>query len=279
MLDICYKCDKDKKIEYIWFDTGLEYQATKDHLKFLEEKYGIEIKRIKAIKPIHITCKQYGQPFLSKQVSDFIGRLQKHNFQWEDESFDILYRKYPHCKSALQWWCCKNQSNRFNITNNKWLKEFIIENHPWFPISSKCCKYAEKDVAKKAIEESNGDLSITGIRKSEGGIRSSRYKSCFDDVCGQVANYRPLFWYLDKDRKEYEDYYGIAHSDCYTKYGLKRTGCVGCPYNRKLKDELDVVKKYEPKLYKAICNIFADSYKYTQMYREFCRVKNAEQQI
>ena len=31
MLDICWRCDKDNKIDYVWFDTGLEYQATKDH--------------------------------------------------------------------------------------------------------------------------------------------------------------------------------------------------------------------------------------------------------
>ena len=44
MLDICWRCDKDNKIQYVWFDTGLEYQATKEHLKYLEEKYDIEIK-------------------------------------------------------------------------------------------------------------------------------------------------------------------------------------------------------------------------------------------
>lgn len=105
MLDICTKCDKDNKIEYVWFDTGLEYQATKDHLKYLEEKYGIEIKSYKAIKPIPLTCKQYGQPFLSKQVSEFMSRLQKHNFKWEDKSFEELIEEYPKCKSALKWWC------------------------------------------------------------------------------------------------------------------------------------------------------------------------------
>lgn len=45
VLDICYKCDRDNKCEYIWFDTGLEYDATKRHLRYLEEKYGIKIKR------------------------------------------------------------------------------------------------------------------------------------------------------------------------------------------------------------------------------------------
>lgn len=46
MLDLISKIDKDRKVRYIWFDTGLEYQATKDHLKYLEEKYHIEIERI-----------------------------------------------------------------------------------------------------------------------------------------------------------------------------------------------------------------------------------------
>ena len=84
-LDICVMCDKNGKIIYVMFDTGLEYQATKDHKKYLEQKYGIEIVVLRAEKPIPICCKQYGQPFLSKQVSEYISRLQKHNFQWEDE--------------------------------------------------------------------------------------------------------------------------------------------------------------------------------------------------
>ena len=42
MLDLIHKVDKDKKVKYVWFDTGLEYQATKDHIKYLEKKYGVE---------------------------------------------------------------------------------------------------------------------------------------------------------------------------------------------------------------------------------------------
>ena len=42
MLDIIYRVDKEKKVKYVWFDTGLEYQATKDHIKELEEKYSIK---------------------------------------------------------------------------------------------------------------------------------------------------------------------------------------------------------------------------------------------
>ena len=45
ILDILTKLDVDKKIHYVWFNTGIEYQATKDHLDFWEEKYGITIER------------------------------------------------------------------------------------------------------------------------------------------------------------------------------------------------------------------------------------------
>ena len=65
VLDICTKVDINNKIDYIWFDTGLEYQATKEHLKYLETKYNIEIKPFKAIKPIPISCRNIGQPLLS----------------------------------------------------------------------------------------------------------------------------------------------------------------------------------------------------------------------
>lgn len=48
VLDIIYRVNEattKKDIHYVFFDTGLEYQATKNHLKYLENKYGIEIER------------------------------------------------------------------------------------------------------------------------------------------------------------------------------------------------------------------------------------------
>ncbi len=291
MLDICTKCDKDNKIDYVWFDTGLEYQATKDHLKCLEEKYGIEIKSCRAIKPIPLTCKEYGQPFLSKQVSEFMNRLQKHSFKWEDEAIDVLIPRYCKwnekkqkwigCVSALEWWCgSKGSSSKFNITQNKWLKEFIIENPPTFRISNICCKYAKKDVAHKLLVDFGYNLNIVGIRKAEGGSRSSAYKSCFDETGKSKKhtydNYRPLFWYKNSDKEEYDRHYKITHSRCYTAYGLKRTGCCCCPYGRDFEYELKITKEYEPKLFIAVNNIFGDSYEYTRKYKEFCKEMDGE---
>ena len=273
MLDIIYRCDKDNKVTYVWMDTGLEYQATKDHLKYLEEKYRIHIYPYKAIKSIPLSCKVYGQPFISKLTSDYISRLQLHGFKWEDESFEELYRKYPKCKTALQWWCNQHTSDCFNIKRNKYLKEFMIQNPPKFKISNKCCNYAKKAVGHKLVKYGINnvifDLQILGLRRAEGGTRATAYKSCFDENENGCDNYRPLFWYKDSDKVDYEMSYEVVHSRCYTEYGLKRTGCAGCPFGRDFEFELEVIRKYESKLFNAVNHIFGDSYEYTRKYREF----------
>ena len=272
MLDIVWRCDKDNKVDYVWFDTGLEYQATKKHLKYLENKYNIKIDSYKAIKPIPTSCKQYGQPFISKYVSEMIYRLQRHNFTWEDKSFEELYKKYPKCKIALNWWCNNSGENsRFNISRNTYLKEFMVKNPPFFLISNKCCQYAKKEIIHKLIAERGYDLNIFGVRKAEGGARASAYKSCFDDNGDGYDNYRPLFWYKDVDKEEYEKAYDVTHSDCYVVYGLERTGCCCCPFGRDFETELEVVKQYEPNMYKAVNYIFGDSFEYTRQYRKFCK--------
>lgn len=284
MLDIVWRCDKDNKVTYVWFDTGLEYQATKDHLKYLENKYNIEIKPYKAIKPIPTTCRTLGQPFISKNAAEMIDRLQRHNFKWEDKPLEELLREYCSwnekkqdwvgCKGAIMWWCNANRTSRFCINHNKWLKEFMIQNPPSFKISKKCCIYAKEKVAENIISMDGYDLNIFGVRKAEGGIRSTAYKSCFSENISGSDSYRPLFWYKNEDKIDYEVAYQVVHSKCYTEYGLTRTGCAGCPYGRDFEFELNVIQKYEPKLYKAVNNIFKDSYEYTRKYREFVKKMN-----
>lgn len=286
VLDLIHKVDEDGKVIYYWIDTGLEYRATKEHLNYLEQKYGIKIKRLKPDKPIPTCVRQYGVPFLSKYVSEQMMRLQKHHFQWEDESLETLLKKYPKCKTALQWWCNAyytpengiQQMSRFSISRNKWLKEFIIANPPDFPISNKCCEYAKKIPAKRFIKETDADLEITGIRKAEGGIRSANYKTCFSESKSKNCNtYRPIFWYTDSDKKDYEKMFDVTHSRCYTEYGLRRTGCVGCPFSKHINEELAIIEEHEPDLYKAAVNIFGKSYEYTAKYRAFVKEMKARE--
>lgn len=286
MMDIVTKLDKEKKVRYIWFNTGIEYQATKDHLKYLEQKYGVTIEEVKPLKTIPVSCKQYGQPFLSKMVSGMLYSLQRNGFKFEDKPMEELLREYPKCKSAIKWWCnaYRNVDRGFtysiyDISYNKYLKDFLIEHPPWFKISANCCKYAKKKVSAKFIKENYIDLMITGVRKAEGGIRSAQYKTCFtpSDVPLGTDFYRPLFWYKDADEREYEEKFKIQHSECYTVWGMKRTGCVGCPFNKNLFDDLETIKIHEPKIYNAAIHIFKDSYEYTRMYREYIQKRKSEE--
>lgn len=293
MLDFIQKVLKEienkPQIHYVFFDTGIEYRATKQHLEYLEEKYNITIERYRSAKPVPLGCLQYGVPFISKYVSEMIERLQRHNFKFEDKSYDILIKQYPKCKVALQWWCNAHNTNngkpsRFSIANNKYLKEFMVENPPTFKISNKCCKGAKKDNSHKIIKQLGIDLCCIGIRKAEGGIRTTAYKSCFTDnksyetkkTLKSYNDYRPIFWFTDRDKQEYEEYFNIKHSDCYTKYGLKRTGCVGCPFGMNFEQELETAKIHEPLLYQAVNNIFKNSYKYTRQFLDFKRNKNKQ---
>ena len=50
MLDLLERVRNGRKITYVFFDTGIEYQATKNHLNDLEAQYGIEIVRRRAKK-------------------------------------------------------------------------------------------------------------------------------------------------------------------------------------------------------------------------------------
>lgn len=258
------------EVHYAFFDTGLEFAATKRHLEYLEQKYGITIERYRAKIPVPLGVKKYGVPFLSKKISNNIQRLQKHGFKWEDKPFEELYAEYPRCKSALRWWCNQwGEKSKLNISNRKWLKEFMIANPPDFPISSGCCDGAKKGTAKMVEKIINPDLSIQGVRKAEGGIRSTAYKSCFDEICGEADQFRPIFWFKKDDKKAYEEAFGIVHSDCYCKYGLDRTGCACCPFGKFFERELAVAEQFEPNLYRAAIHVFGKSYEYTRQYREF----------
>ena len=281
VLDMIERVGHEGQVEYVWFNTGMEYQATKDHLLFLEEKYGIKIKKLDAIVPAPLGCKRYGVPFISKQVSEWISRLQHHDFQWEDGTLEQLEAKYPKCRAALRWWCNeKGGKSGFNIKNIKWLKEFLMANPPTFPVSPRCCDGAKKNVVKsyiKGLDESN-ILEITGIRRSEGGARASAYSSCFSEKTDErEAHFRPIFYFSDAVKSEYEQLFDIKHSACYETYGLKRTGCACCPFGSRWEDELRAAEQHEPKLRNAAWGVFGEAYEYHRAFRDFKDCMNHKQ--
>lgn len=275
MMDVCERVRREQPIEiiYAWFDTGMEYRATKEHLHYLEERYGVEIERHRAEMTIPVSCHKFGQPFLSKYVSDMCERLQGIGFQWEDEAYETLAEKYDgRHTTALKWWC--NQWTRteeagwFDIGRIRYLKEFMIENPPDFPISAKCCKHAKKNVSRRLEREMDADLTVIGVRRAEGGVRAA-HKQCFDRGGHGTDTYRPLFWLSNDDKAAYDRLFGISHSDCYRVWGFSRTGCAGCPYGRSRAQELSIIEHFEPNIAKACRKVFGESYEYTRRFHKF----------
>lgn len=271
MLDLLERVRGNRKVTYVFFDTGIEYRATLRHLDDLEAKYGIEIVRRKAKKPVPVGCREYGVPFISKQISMYISRLQSHGFKWENEPFSKLLNKYENCKVGLSWWCNEwGENSQFNISKNIGMKEFMLNNSPKFQISDKCCNGAKKDTAKAFLKEQNSMLNIVGERRAEGGARAIAHTSCFEPLHKSgIPMYMPLFFWSNEDKQQYKERYGLRYSDCYEVYGMRRTGCCGCPFNSRFEEDLEIVKQYEPQLYKAAIAIFGKSYEYTRAYRKF----------
>jgi 3'-phosphoadenosine 5'-phosphosulfate sulfotransferase (PAPS reductase)/FAD synthetase len=137
------------------------------------------------------------------------------------------------------------------------------------PISAKCCEYAKKQPAKRYEAEHDFDLNCTGMRKAEKGKRSTVHNTCFSKTNTGANTYRPLFWLSDADKQEYKEHYGLTYSDCYEVWGMKRTGCPGCPYGKEFEQELELMQKHEPKFYRAALKIFGASYEYTRGYLRF----------
>jgi 3'-phosphoadenosine 5'-phosphosulfate sulfotransferase (PAPS reductase)/FAD synthetase len=260
----------------VFHNTGLEYEATWKQIEYMRSE-GFDIEVIKAKIPIPTSNRVYGHPFISKQVSEMLQRLQKHDFDFQNHgilSFDELYKIYPNCKSALRWWTNNTPSPQTDIQNNRYLKEFLIEFGLPFRVANKCCDGAKKLPIKQYVKEHDIDLMILGIRKSERGKRNVVYKNCYVSFSTRsYSMFFPIFWINDEQKRILDLELSIKHSDCYEVYGLKRTGCAGCPFGRNFEQELAIISHFEPKLNKGINSIFASSYEWTRKYKEYVRVK------
>lgn len=283
-------------VDYVFFDTGLEMKAIKDHVKETEQKYGVEI--VKARPKINIVkaTREYGVPFVSKIMSGGLSEWQKKNVplsiadeydQAENKQAKRkeLKKRYPKCESLINFLCCCNAAGeprpniQLVINSSKYMRDFIAEYPPDFRISAKCCDYCKKQIAHRV--QKGYEMIITGERRDEGGMRSVPRKDnttlCFTETASGQFRLRPLYYVSDKDKAWYKEWRGIKYSDAYEVYGLSRTGCCGCPISYRAVEDLEKIKPYEPNVVKAAWNIFGKSYEYRQKYNEY-KQKRQEQE-
>lgn len=286
-------------IKYVFFNTGLEMEATKRHVKETAEKYGIEIEEVRPKINIVKATREHGVPFVSKIMSAGLEGWQKKGIplsiadeyaQAEDKAAkrQELKERYPKCETTINFICCCNSKGeprpniQLVINANKYMLDFIKECPPDFPISAKCCDYCKKQLAHRV--QKGYEMIITGERRDEGGLRSvprseqwnETNTMCFAETSDGQYRFRPLYYVTDKDKAWYKDYYGITYSDAYEVYGLTRTGCCGCPISYKAVDDLEKIRPYEPNVVKAAWNIFGKSYEYRQKYVAYKEQRKVE---
>jgi 3'-phosphoadenosine 5'-phosphosulfate sulfotransferase (PAPS reductase)/FAD synthetase len=259
------------EIRYVFFDTGLEWDATLRHLEEVEARYGVSIEVKKPKKTIPAACKEHGVPFISKDVSEKLERLQLHDFNWSVSSEDATTNDCGSCKSSLDWFYGRLGKKRISILHYKRLKDFLTYNPPAIKISDKCCLYAKKNIADEYNKEFRADLSINGMRQAEGGRRIGAVKNCFTLPSDEkaYAEYRPLWFWTDADKAAYKTWRGLKYSDCYEVWGFMRTGCVGCPCSSACLKQLKIAELYEPNKVKAAFAVFGKSYEYREKYNYF----------
>ena len=272
-------------IKYVFFNTGLEMKATKDHVREVAKKYGVEIEEIRPKIGIVQATRQHGVPFVSKIMSAGLNEWQKKGVPLSiaDEYAEAddkeakrqeLRERYPHCESVINFLCCCNSAGeprpniQLVINSSKYMLDFIKDTPPDFQISAKCCDYCKKQIAHKV--QKDYEMIITGERRDEGGMRSVPRKDntalCFGEQANGQFRLRPLYYVSDADKAWYKEYYGIRYSDAYEVYGLTRTGCCGCPISYKAIDDLEKIRPYEPNVVKAAWAIFGKSYEYRRKY-------------
>lgn len=277
-------------VKYVFFETGLEMRATREHVKATAEKYGVEIETARPRIGIVRAVRENGVPFVSKIMSAGLNEWQKKGIPLsiadeynaakdKAEKRRELKARYPHCESVINFLCCCNAAGeprpniQLVINSSRYMLDFIRENPPGFRISAKCCDYCKKQLAHRIQKEY--EMIITGERRDEGGMRSvprqgeANKAMCFGETASGQYRLRPLYYVSDADKHWYKEYYKIRYSDAYEVYGLTRTGCCGCPISYKAVDDLEKIRPYEPNVVKAAWAIFGDSYRYREQYNAY----------
>lgn len=282
-------------VKYVFFNTGLEMKATKDHVKRTAEKYGVEIVEARPKVNIVMATRKYGVPFVSKIMSAGLSEYQKKGVplsivdeyeQAEDKEAkrQELRERFPHCENVINFLCCCNSKGeprpniQLVINSSRYMRDFIAEYPPDFQISARCCDFCKKQLAHSI--QKGYEMVITGERRDEGGMRSvprtDNTSLCFTESRNGQYRLRPLYYVSDKDKEWYKKTFGVRYSDAYEVYGLTRTGCCGCPISYKAVEDLEKIGRFEPNIVKAAYNIFGKSYEYRALYNRYKAKRDEE---
>ena len=212
----------NNKIPRVYINTGIEYKSIVNFVKELAKQddriivvnSGVNIKQMLEDK---------GYPFKSKEHSLKIG-------EWQKGSRAKSIVKY---KEGINFVCPK-------------ILQYQFEDSFKLKLSSECCNELKKKPIKKWQKENHRTISITGMRRAEGGQRSN-INCIVTEKEGALLKFHPLSVVNDSFEEWFINEYNIKLCELYYEpYNFIRTGCKGCPYAIELQRELDVMEKFLP---------------------------------
>ena len=104
----------------------------------------------------------------------------------------------------------------------------------------------KKEPIAKWQKESGKSITITGMRKEEGGNRD-KITCIVTDKDKKVIKFHPLSVVSEQWEEWFINKYDIKLCKLYyPPYNFKRTGCKGCPFALELQQQLDIMEKYFP---------------------------------
>lgn len=253
IIKMCVDLCTIEPIKAVFCDTGIEMGATRDFVKWCKENWYPNIEIIRPQKSFKWVLDNRGKPIKSKMKSEHLRRFQSTRNE-ESLSFTNLI---GFDKNGRTFAKTKIADKDMHLLHNR----FEIKS------SSDCCKYLKKKPFEKWQKENGVKGYITGIRMDEGGARElnalKRAKNGGKLCTTTKGNYivkMPIIDWTDDDIEEFIQKYNIPLSKAYTDYGLKRTGCMGCPFALDIENNLKVLWEHEPNRYKASMFFLKDVY-------------------
>lgn len=218
----------NNRIPRVFINTGIEYNYIVEFVKELAEKDDrfIILKPTQAIKPM---LEKYGYPFKSKEHSNYLSVYQHCGL--ESKTVD----RYLHPSEKRKKYGCP-ACLKYQFT-----KDFNLK------ISNLCCYKLKKYPIEKWQKENNKTITLTGMRKDEGGNRKNLKGCIITDKDNKIVKFHPLLvvdedfenWFIEKNNIKLCKLY-------YEPFNFKRTGCKGCVFSLNLQEQLDVMDRLLP---------------------------------
>lgn len=218
----------NNRIPRVFINTGIEYYDIVSFVKSMAEKDDRFIIITPKI-PIKQMLEKYGYPFKSKEHSLYVS----------------VYQNSGVTKTITRYLQPNEKRNNFKcpkVLRYQFTEDFNIK------ISNKCCFKLKKEPIAKWQKENNKSITITGMRKQEGGNRRNIKGCIITDKDGSVKKFHPLLvadddfedWFINKFQIKLCRLY-------YPPFNFERCGCKGCPFALNLQEVLTTMATYLPK--------------------------------